>query len=920
MSLSTLSRRRGGIPKMLWLIPLLGVLLLCFSLVAMAQSGRGAITGVVKDSSGAIVPGAEIQIVEKTTGVATQATTTDAGVYRAPYMPPGTYKLTASLTGFKSAVADNIQILLGQTVTVDFSLEVGQVSEQVTVTAAAPLLESSSSEIGINAVEKEVRNWPIIVGDGTRQLQSFVFRVMPGTEGGEFAGSINGGQSYSHEILIDGITIGRFDLNGGSNNEFTATMDAVDQFKLQTGALSAQYGNTQTALVNFGMKSGTNQYHGGAFWLHRDRSLNANSWSNNRLGRLKDPFLDNNGGATFGGPVWIPHVYNGKDKTHFFFSYEIERFKNATTSGFLSLPPADFRKGDFSRLLNPAFTLNALSGTQVGSDALGRPVIFGTVYDPSTSKLVGNTWVRDPFPGNIIPANRMSAVIQKALKEDAPLPVLDQFRNNYPATTGCCPVLEIDNLSIKVDHVLNSKHKLSGTYLKNDRGRRRFDSGRPAIYPVPGPAFLGHKFQDTPGYMARFSEDWTLGPTMLNHFAFGYNRFNNWNQAYSFLSGDDWKAALGLTGGMGTAGFPRFNMRGVNATLTEGLPDFGSNATGHSANGSTVTQDDFTWLRSNHSFRMGVEYRRYYGNNRSNTTTGTYTFHSENTGLPGFTAQTGFAYSSFLLGVVQATSLGIVATNPGIRSNLLGFYFQDDWKIRPNLTFNLGMRWDIPAPLVEVATRMAGLDPTVPNTGADGRPGSLAFLGNCSACNGKDAFTTRYYKQWAPRVGFAWTPSKQEGKIVVRGGYGINFEPPIQDGFSFPYLTGFNGSNNIVARSKGRFTEDPSYYIDQPYPIYAATLPNYNPNQLNGTNIGYYPPETKRWPYVQNWNFGVQLAMPWDVRLELNYVGNKGTRLNEAEFLSRLNMVDPKYLSLGNALLDNISLHPEIPKPYASFT
>src|SRR5206468_1271264 len=140
-------------------------------------------------------------------------------------------------------------------------------------------------------------------GDGTRQLQSFVFRMMPGTEGGEFAGSINGGQSYSHEILIDGITIGRFDLNGGSNNEFTATMDAVDQFKLQTGALSAQYGNTQTALVNFGMKSGTNQYHGGAFWLHRDRSLNANSMSNNRLGRGKDPFLDNNGGATFRGPA-----------------------------------------------------------------------------------------------------------------------------------------------------------------------------------------------------------------------------------------------------------------------------------------------------------------------------------------------------------------------------------------------------------------------------------------------------------------------------------------------------------------------------------------------------------------------------------------------------------------------------------------
>src|SRR5204863_6460248 len=159
-------------------------------------------------------------------------------------------------------------------------------------------------------------------------------------------------------------TIGRFDLNGGSNNEFTATMDAVDQFKLQTGALSAQYGNTQTALVNFGMKSGTNQYHGGAFWLHRDRSLNANSWSNNRLGRGKDPFLDNNGGATFGGPVRIPGLYNGKDKTHFFFSYELERFKNQTVGGTESVPVGPFKQGDFSLLLDPNFTQDSRSGKQ----------------------------------------------------------------------------------------------------------------------------------------------------------------------------------------------------------------------------------------------------------------------------------------------------------------------------------------------------------------------------------------------------------------------------------------------------------------------------------------------------------------------------------------------------------------------------
>ncbi|PYV09653.1 MAG: hypothetical protein DMG07_22700, partial [Acidobacteria bacterium] len=425
---------------------LLGALIAACSLVAVAQSARGVITGIVKDPSGAIVPGVDITITDKASGVTTHSVTTDAGVYRAPYMPPATYKITAALTGFKTALADNVDVLLGQTVTIDFTLEVGQVSEQVTVSAQAPLLETSSSEIGINSTEKEVHTWPILVGDGTRQLQDFIFRSMPGTNGSTFEGTINGGQAYSHEILIDGITIGRYDLNGGSNNEFTATMDAVSEFKLQTGSLSAQYGNTQTALVNFGLKSGSNDYHGTAFWFHRDKNLNANSWGNNTFGNPKSPFLDNNGGATFGGPIRIPHVYNGKDKTHFFVSYEIERFKDQSISGTRNnMPISAFRKGDFSRLLDPAFTGNSASGTVVGQDVLGRNVIFGQIYDSSTSRLVGSTWVRDPYPGNIIPSSKISAETLRVLKHDIPLPQFDTFLRNALRAGAGQPILNIDN-------------------------------------------------------------------------------------------------------------------------------------------------------------------------------------------------------------------------------------------------------------------------------------------------------------------------------------------------------------------------------------------------------------------------------------------------------------------------------------------
>ncbi|MGI8786053.1 MAG: TonB-dependent receptor [Acidobacteriota bacterium] len=878
----------------------------------LAQSGRGSINGLITDATGAVVPGVEVVITDQATGVETKALTTDAGVYRAPYVSPGKYKITASLPGFKTAVAENVEVGVGQTVNVDFKLEIGEVSEQVTVSSVGPLLETSTPEIGINTTEKEVHTWPILVGDGTRQLQQFIFTSMPGTQGGTFEGTINGGQAYSHEILIDGITIGRYDLNGGSNNEFTPTMDAVSEFKLHTGALSSQYGNTQTALANFGLKSGTNAYHGTAFWFHRNKSLNANSWGGNRLGRKKAPFLENNFGATFGGPII-------KDKTHFFVSYEGDRFNDQTISGSLdSMPIAAFRQGNFARLLDPAFTRDARSGTVVGTDALGRNIVFGQLYDPTSARLVGTTWVRDPFPGNVIPSNRISAVTLNALKHDIPLPQLDLFRFNAARVNPGQPILTIDNFGLKMDHVLNGSHKMAGSVTHNDRSRLRYNGGyRPPGIGIPGPAAVGDRTQATPGVVVRLSEDWTVSPTMLNHIAIGYNRFRNANQSNSFVKdGRNWAQALGLVN-VGSATFPQISFGGNNTTLSGGYGALGDGGTSNNPNGSVVVLDDFTWLRGAHSFRLGVEHRRYFLNAQSTFSTGSYAFHSENTAAPGFTNQTGFGYASFMLGAVRNAGLGIPLVNFGTRSRTTGFYLQDDWKVRPNLTLNLGVRWDIPTPFTEAANRMSGLDPTKPNPGADGFRGALVFVGDCSACIGRNAFTETNYKQVAPRVGFAY--AAMNNKFVLRGGYGINFSPPILDGFNFPYTAGFNGSNPYIARS-GRFLEDPSYFWDTPYKPFTQVLPNFNPAQRNGDSIGWYQPETKQLPYVQNWNLGVQMEAPWKTKLEINYIGNKGTHLNEDNYEGALNMVDPKWLSLGNKLLDNINLHPDIPKPYPSFT
>ena len=295
----------------------------------------------------------------------------------------------------------------------------------------------------------------------------------------------------------------------------------------------------------------------------------------------------------------------------------MDRFNDQTIAGFDSLPLPSYKAGDFSRLLNPAFTGDARSGTVVGQDALGRNVVFGQIYDPATARqLAGGTWVRDPFVGNIIPQNRFSRVSQNVLKHDLPNPAFDLFRNNNARVGAGQPVLTIDNIGIKIDHVLSASHKVSGSYTENDRSRLRYNGAyRPAGIGIPGPAAVGDRTQATPGWIVRFAEDWTVSPTKLNHFGFGFNRFRNANQSNSMiLDGRDWAAELGMTN-VGPATFPIIRFGANTATLNHyasGNGQWGDGGTSNAPNGSTIVQDDFTWLTGKHSIKIGGEHRRYY--------------------------------------------------------------------------------------------------------------------------------------------------------------------------------------------------------------------------------------------------------------------------------------------------------------------
>jgi hypothetical protein len=889
-----------------------------------AQSGRGTLTGVVKDPQGALVPGAEISATNKANGAESKAISTSAGLYRFPYLEPGNYSVTAGLKGFKTAARDNVTVLLAQTVTLDFTLEVGEIAQTVEVSGETPLLETSTGEIGTNATERDVHSWPIFVGDGTRQIQTFIFSALPGTQGSTFEGTINGGQLYSHEILIDGITIGRMDLNGGSNNEFTPTLDAVSEFKLQTGALSSQYGNTQTALTNFGLKGGTNDIHGTLFWFNDSKRLNAATWACKAFPApdgtcTKATTVLNNFGATAGGAI-------KKDKTHWFFSYEGNRLSDWGTSGFDNLPIGAFKQGDLSALLDPNFTKDPRSGTVVGKDALGRNVVFGQIYNPaSTRQLPDGTWIRDPFPGNIIPSDQISRVTKNVLQNDLPNPQLDQLLRNNPRVGTCCPVgPKINNYEAKIDEIINDKHKVSGAFIYNGRVRLRYEAGPqvPGV-PIPGPAMSGDKTQATPGYIIRLSEDWTISATKLNHMGLGYNRFMNSNVPNAQSSGIDWASVLGMQN-VGSHSFPNIQFTGQNSTLSGNYRQYGASPGSVAPNGSTVALDDFTWIKGAHSVRFGGEIRRYYLNEGNPEGTGTYYFDNEQTAQLGadpatdtaWLNSTGFAYAAFLLGATQHTALQIPTLTHGNRSQTVAFYVQDDWKFNSKLTLNLGVRWDIPTPFHEVLSRMSGLDPTMPNPGAGGYPGAFVVLGDGPGRSGQTNFSGTYYKQFAPRFGFAYAATQ---KMVLRGGFGINYSPPIMDGWNYgDFYLGFDGSNPLIRKTLP-YTGVSAYNWDSPYPVFNGALPSTDPTLQNGSNIAYYAPNLNIGPLVQNWNFGIQYELPWQTVLQTNYIGNHGAHLSNAKYVYSLNQVPSQYLSLGNVLLDDISLHPQY-LPYAGFT
>jgi hypothetical protein len=893
--------------------------LLCAG-AAHAQVARSQFNGTVTDPGGGVLVGATVVATNVETNVESKATTTDAGVYVIPYLPNGIYKIHVAAAGFRPAEANQVTLRAAQTLTLDFKLEVDAITEALTV--SAPVIETSTAEIGHYVSNKEFQTWPIAVGDGQRQIQQFIFSSLPGTTGGTFEGAINGGRNYSHEILIEGMPLGR-NLQGGSNNEMSPPTEAVAEFKFQTGTLGAEYGGAQTAVANFVVKSGTNQFHGsGAVYL-MDDEWDARPFVAKALNQATPLRNQQNGAGAIGGPILLPK-FDGRNRSFFFTTFEKTRAREQTSTTFRTLPTREFQNGDFSRLLDPAYTGDARSGTVIGTDALGRQVRFGQIYDPRTTRNVGSAVVRDPLPNNQIPRAMWDTVARNTLEQGLwDTPELDRLLNNQPILATCCPVFDQNTLAVKYDQVISTAHKMS--FYVNREWRERNNSPNGRYGPPPGKPTNIYQLQKTPSWMIRASENWVISDRLLHRFAFGYNRFGNNNRSVFF--NDGWPSKIGLTNQPDTT-FPRFNFNSGAAILGNwgGTGIFGSVSRSATYEGSTIVQDDLTFVTGKHSIKTGFEGRFYYLEIDNPDGTATYNFNSAQTNLPGFDTQTGYSYASFLLGAVQTSSRPVQIVNNNYYQSNYDFYVQDDYKVNPKLTLNLGVRWQILPGLTEKNGYITNLDLTLPNTAAGNRPGALRFADQ----EGEKTFMDTYYGQIQPRLGVAYAVSQ---KMALSAGYSSSNRPALAyaDGENFvtPSSFGYNATISVTRATRPTpNAQDPVMYLSEPYPGLTGVFPNYDPTQQNNQGVGtvFRGDEARRERY-HNYNVTMRRQLPASFSATVAYIGAYGTRLPfmplDLGSGNEINRIPFDAVArYGDLLFSNLSAQPGlgIPLPYPGFT
>jgi hypothetical protein len=855
-------------------------LLLLIAGCAAAQSTRATITGLITDPTGAPVAGANVVVTNQETGIRNTTKTNEAGNYVVPQLPVGIYEFAVEVPGFKRYLQRDVELNVAQTLGISVQLEVGQVEQTLEVTAAAPMLETGTSELGTVVNRERVVDLPLQVSGNMRHPGAFVF-LAPGVTGDVSNTQINGSQSRSKEILMDGI--GSTSPESGGLLFTYPPVEAISEFKLLSNNFSAEYGRTGGGFEIYTTRSGTNEYHGSVWEYFRNDKLDARGF----IARTRPVNRQNEFGAAFGGPVRLPG-YNGTNRTFFHFVYGGFRYRAGALNELATMPTAAMLRGDFS---------NVTRGGQ-------RLVI----YDPATTRSDGaGGFTRDPFPGNIIPENRFSEVSRRWLRF-VPQPSNSSQLNNFQVVGRS--VFDRDSYSGKLDHQFTEVNRLNFFVYWNEQA---------SVAPERLPGALSPALNERrPARWLRLNHDYIFNASTLNNFRAGYTREP---QVWSRLT-----SGQGLLQQIGLPGVDPPDDVPPRIQFSDGLSPWAEEVknTGEQVNNTLQIADTVSHIRGKHSLKFGVDARWFQTNGADPANQqGLFVFNSNETALPTAAGRpvSGHSFASFLLGAVDNASYNALFVVPANRYRYFASFIQDDWKVTSRLTLNLGLRHEIYFPRTEAHDNFSGFDPELPNPGAGGRLGAVRFLGEGPGRDdSRSSFADTYYRNFGPRFGFAYQIT---GKTVLRGGYGVYFGPgnaTMGLRSSQRFIFGFNAAPTFTTQNVG---VTPAFYWDAGLPANWARPPFIDPTVQNGSDVRMIGRGDGRPPYFQNFQFSIQQEITPRLVVEAAYVGVKGTRLGTGLF-SNINQVDPAYLSLGPLLTQNINspgaAAAGITPPYPGFT
>ena len=852
-----------------WLLLWLAAL----SAVPGVAQDRGTIRGTVMDESGAAVPAAAIAVSNVDTGLTQNLTSGAEGRYEALYLPVGTYTVAGTKTGFRRVEATNVHVDVNAVATVNLNLIVGSVDQSVEVSAAAVMLETQGTNLGKTIPAQAINDLPLFISGGLRSTMAFIV-LTPGVLGGLASTNprISGGLTSGQSELLDGAESQSERRNDSAVQAIS--VEALEEFKVQGGAYSAEYGRTSNGVLNFVSKSGTNDLHGSGFVFNRNEFFNARGYTFTPT--VRPVTRQWNPGFSVGGPVVIPKVYNGRNKAFFFFAYEDATTRNGRSSSLVTVPTDAFRNGDLRGLVDS-------SGKQI------------PLYDPfdANGNVIQDATERPRLECNgvlnVICPNRISplakALMAGMVEPDNPNAITNNTRS-YTTSSSKSHVY-----SVKGDYVFSDKHRVSFIYS------HFFTPAQPNIAAVQG--LVSTAWNTTTGISYyRFNDDYIFKPNLLNHLTLGFNTRHllevPGNTAFSGVP-------AGYEQAVQIPGTTRGVIPGKSTEYDTSYVQFGNRVNTDSRSRTTSLNEQVAWVKGSQTFKFGFEYlRSVYRRLDCNNCQGEIAYSSTATGNPAINGQNGSDWASFLLGLGGNGSVFAYGDDIAQHWPYYAWYAQDDWKVNNKLTLNIGLRYDLDIPKTERHYDTSQLDLTLPNPGAGGLPGAMVFAGTGTGRTGQERFGQTRLNAFGPRLGVAYqlTP-----KTVIRAGSGIYYQPTREDGNADKGVQGFGG---LFTSTPDYLAPGISFLTSQGFNTFAQAVqankpPVVSPTiQLFGTP-NFYLPSAGTTPYFADWQFTVERSFWNNSVLRTSYHATVGNKLLTR--LTTLNQLNPKYIPIYGALL-----------------